>query len=180
MALIRLLKFILKNLYIIIIVVALCGFIGFFAYDNTYLNILVRDGMTARAECKLGSYEEDEVIFKLNKLFSTDYVYNIYDNELTEFDDYKAETFRYNVTVGIPWVFPWDDKCEVLVEEKVAELSLKYTGLQMNPGEAPDWRDGVYKVLCEKKNGTWKITGVEYVGEIEEDEETEEAGFLFG
>ncbi len=149
-------------------------FIGFFAYDNTYLNILVRDGMSTRAECKLGSYDEETTTYKLNKLFSTDYVYNVYDDELPEFADYKSKSFRYSVVVGIPWVFPWSETCEVLVEERVVDLVLSYTGLEERPEEDPVWRDGVYKVICEKKNGVWRIDRVEYVGEIEDKTQSDE------
>ena len=71
MAVVRLLKFFLKYLYIILIVGAICIFAGFFAYDNAYINIVVRDGMSARAECILGDYDEETTIYKLNSLFST-------------------------------------------------------------------------------------------------------------
>lgn len=162
MAVVRLLKFFLKYLYIILIVAALCLFAGFFAYDNAYLNIVVRDGMSARAECILNDYDDETTIYKLSSLFSTTYVYNVFDEEARAFEDYESAGYRYSIKVGIAWVVPWSETCEITVEERVVDLSLKYIG----EGDAakediPEWIDGKYKVSCVKKNGIWKIDSIE-------------------
>lgn len=162
MAAVRLLKFFLKYLYIILIVGALCVFAGFFAYDNAYLNIVVRDGMSARAECILNNYDDETEIYKLNSLFSTNYVYNIFNDEAAKFNDYESINYRYSIKVGIAWVWPWSEKCELVVEERVVDLSLKYIGEgEEDKDNTPKWIDGKYKVSCVKKNGVWKIDRIE-------------------
>ncbi len=164
------LKFILKNLYIVLLVVALCIVAAFFAYDNAYLNIIVRDGMSARAECILYDTTPDNTVYKLHSLFSTNYVYNVYDTEAAEFDDYTATGFRYSINVGIAWVWPWSEKCTVSVEERVLETVWKYTGegeeTEEQKNNRPQWTDGVYNVNCVKKNGVWKIDSVELEEEL--------------
>ncbi len=173
MAIVRLMKFILKNLYIILVVAMLCIIAAFFAYDNAYLNIVVRDGMTARAECILYDTTQDATVYKLHNLFSTNYVYNVYDTETVRFDNYTATNYRYSVTVGIAWVWPWSKECSVTVEEQVLELMLNYTGGDKETNEMkdnrPKWINGDYKVNCVKKNGVWKIDSVELIKAMEPD-----------
>ena len=168
MAVVRLLKFFLKYLYIILIVGAICIFAGFFAYDNAYINIVVRDGMSARAECILGDYDEETTIYKLNSLFSTNYVYNVYENDAAAFENYKSLNYRYSIKVGIAWVWPWSKECDIVVEERFVDLTLKYIGTEdEDKDNIPEWTDGKYKISCVKKNGVWKIDGIEYDGPLD-------------
>lgn len=171
MPIVRLLKFILKNLYIILVVVMLCIVAAFFAYDNAYLNIVVRDGMTARSECILYDTAEETRIYKLYSLFSTNYVYNVYDEDAKDFEDYIVKNYRYSINVGIAWVWPWSKECSVTVEERVLELELNYNGEGTETDDMkenrPKWIDGEYKVNCVKKNGVWKIDSVELVKELD-------------
>lgn len=171
MPIVRLMKFVLKHIYIFVVVLMLCIIAAFFAYDNAYLNIVVRDGMTARAECILNDTSEEATVYKLSSLFSTNYIYNVYETETVPFDNYTAQSFRYSVNVGIAWVLPWSKSCSVEVEERVLELMQKYTGEDKETDEMkknrPAWVDGVYKVNCVKKNGVWKIDSVELVEKLD-------------
>lgn len=175
MALVRFLKFCLKYLYIIVTVIALIILVSFFAYDNAYINIVTRDGMSARADCILNNNTEDTILYKLQPLFTTNYVYNVFDGEAEPFADYTARNFRYSITVGFAWVAPWTEECSVEVTERLLDLSLKYTGDGIEDKEnVPKWIDGKYKVYLAKKNGVWKIDGVELIEPLEEIEKTEE------
>lgn len=167
MAFVRLIKFFLKYLYILLIVVTLCILAGFFAYDNAYINIVVRDGMSARAECILYDEDTETTIYRLKSLFSTQYVYNVYEEEAAVFDDYTAVNYRYSINVGIAWVWPWSEECTVIVEERVVDLIMNYTGDGVQGDSVPpDWVDGKYKVYCVKKNGVWKIDKIELDEEL--------------
>ncbi len=169
MALLRLLKFILKHLYIILIVVALCIFVAFFAYDNAYINIVTRDGMSARCDCILNDYGAETETYKLQSLFTTNYVYNLFEDDSALFTDYSALNYRYSITVGLAMVWPWSTECTVSVSERVLDLSVKYIGDGTEDKDnVPEWPDGKYNVDLSKKNGVWKINKVTYTGPLEE------------
>lgn len=165
MIVIRLLKFILKYIYILLIVVTLCIVAAFFAYDNAYLNIVVRDGMNARCDCMLNDYGEETVLYKLQPLFTTTYVYNVYDDEAKVFEDYTSNSnYRYSIKVGIAWVWPWSKSASITVEERVVNLLLKYNGDdEIDEADQAGWQDGKYRVNCLKKNGVWKIDSIEFI-----------------
>ena len=172
MVFIRLVKFILKHIYIILTVVTLSVLAAFFAYDNSYLNIVVRDGMTARCDCMINSYVEEDILYKLQPLFTSNYVYNVYNKEAEKFNDFEATSnYRYSINVGIAWVWPWSKTAKITVEERVVNLSMKYTGdKEIEKEDYPTWVDGKYLVTCSKKNGVWKIDSISFVEALSDPE----------
>ena len=165
MTIIKLLRYIIRKLYIIVIVLALCVLAGLFAYDNIYITTTARDGMTERAECILKKADT----YNMYYLFTNNYMYNKYDEEAAVYEEYQADYYIQSLDVHMVLVWPWSTECKVTVEERIIDMSGDYIGYNESLSEdytPPEWVAGEYELTLRKTNGVWKIDNIELKEEL--------------
>lgn len=172
----RLLFFWIKVLSVILIIVAVAGCSFFVAMDITNLMILVKDGMTMRANVAFApdDYDADE----LTKFFTAEYLAG--DDLLTDdtYDRYEIEDFDYDTSIDRIWCWPWQDDVTLVIScvqhEMDGELKDEFlTQEQVEAGEevpAPKLENTRYRVYCERIDDKWTIVGLEFIEHFEDEE----------
>ena len=101
----RLLFFWIKVIAVVLLIVAVAGCSFFVAMDITNLMILVKDGMTMRANVAFApeDYDADE----LTKFFTAEYLVadDLLNNDL--YDQYEIEDYDYDTSIDRIWCWPW-------------------------------------------------------------------------
>ncbi|MBP3371555.1 MAG: hypothetical protein J6L88_03415 [Clostridia bacterium] len=176
----RLLFFWIKVLSVLLIIVAVAGCSFFVAMDITNLMILVKDGMTMRANVKFASedYDADE----LTKFFTAEYLTR--DDLLNNvvYDQYEIEDYDYDTSVERVWCWPWQDEVTLVIacvqHEMDGELKDEYlTQEQVERGEevpAPKLENTRYRVYCQRIDDKWTITNLEFMENFADEEPAKE------
>ena len=176
----RLLFFWIKVLAVVLIIVAVAGCSFFVAMDITNLSILIKDGMTMRANVAFApeDYDADE----LTKFFTSEYLAG--DDLLTDdtYDRYEIDDYDYNTSIDRIWCWPWQDEVTIVIScvqyEMDGELKEEYlTQDQIDAGEdvpAPKLENTRYRVYCERIDDKWTIIGLEFMEHFEDEEKPAE------
>ena len=179
-----------SRLLLICIILALMIVVFYYAMNLTNIQIILKDGMAARAKYVMGI---DSNIGELDKYFSSQYIKqttepktdrNEQEQSKTEQDPvrltYKGESPYANYTIrGIDhrldmdffWVWPWEDENVVItIHEKIPRIDGRVKGsiadevIRKNGSEAvypPAWEEATYKVTLKKDGTQWKISKME-------------------
>ena len=164
MAIVKLLQYIIRKIYIVVGVLVLCALVALFAFDNVYINITARDGMTERAECMLKKTDT----YNMYYLFTNNYMYNKYESEAEPYDEYILSYYIHSLNVPLVFVWPWSTECRVTVSERIVDMSGEYLGYKdgIEKDATPDWTAGKYELVLKKTNGVWKIDNIELKEEL--------------
>lgn len=154
--LLRLLSYILTRLTalaVIAILIILAIFIGF---DWANINVIVNEALTERAEVILTKQETTE----LNKYFAQEYLDRDPLLLRNPYENYDITSYDHRIKIKKLWVWPWQDKTKVVVEEIVTRIE----GSSNNDEESeetviPAWESGE-KIIVMGKNGRWRIENI--------------------
>lgn len=170
----RLLFFWIKVIAVVLLIVAVAGSSFFIAMDVVNLTILVKDGMTLRANVVFDpkDYDADE----LTKFFTSQCL--AADDLLTnnDYDQYDIESYDFDTKIERVWCWPWQNEVTLVISCRQNELkgSLKedfMTQEQIDSGETvepPKLENTRYRVHCERIDDKWTITELEFVETFEE------------
>ncbi|MBC8532339.1 hypothetical protein [Gehongia tenuis] len=169
----RVLWFVVKNLFIIGLVIAVIVMAFSVAMDITNSYVLTTDGMKKRAEVVLQQEDSTE----LPKFFTTEFIEQ--DSLLNSglYKNFKISDFDYEVNVEHLWAWPWSDSAEATISERATvrgEMNKDaMTQEQIDAGEKispPTWEGGRYKVTLLRVDGKWKLDKLELIELLPEDE----------
>lgn len=154
--LLRLLSYILTRLTalaVIAILIILAIFIGF---DWANINVIVNEALTERAEVILTKQETTE----LNKYFTQEYLDRDPLLLRNPYENYDITSYDHRIKIKKLWVWPWQDKTKVVVEEIVTRIE----GSSNNDEESEDtvipvWESGE-KIIVMEKEGRWRIENI--------------------
>lgn len=154
--LLRLLSYILTRLTalaVIAILIILAIFIGF---DWANINVIVNEALTERAEVILTKQETTE----LNKYFTQEYLDRDPLLLRNPYENYDITSYDHRIKIKKLWVWPWQDKTKVVVEEIISRIE----GSSNNDEESEDtvipvWESGE-KIIVMEKEGRWRIENI--------------------
>lgn len=154
--LLRLLSYILTRLTalaVIAILIILAIFIGF---DWANINVIVNEALTERAEVILTKQQTTE----LNKYFTQEYLDRDPLLSRNPYENYDISSYDHRIKIKKLWVWPWQDKTKVVVEEIISRIE----GSSNNDEESeetviPAWESGE-KIIVMEKEGRWRIENI--------------------
>lgn len=160
----RLIWFIASRLLIVCILAGMlvCGF--FMALNMANIYVILDEGLEKRVEVILTREEAEE----LNKYFHYDFLNadpalaGAFDGT-SAYDDYNITAFDYEMNIEKLWAWPWDQYATCTVTEQVSGITGKVISSrasEVSP-EIPDWQGGRYNLTLVKKNGLWKVIGMQ-------------------
>ena len=167
----RTLLFILKCILIVCIILLLCVCIFFSATHLANLDVLVREGLKARAEV---IFHLDETI-DLTSYFTEECMEK--DTELTEqrFQNYSITAYNQKIDMPAVWVWPWQSEVQVVVTDSMINLrgmAIANENEEVDE-ELPEWRNARYRLTILRDgsfwglDSKWKITDMELLEEVE-------------
>lgn len=163
-------------LYVLFALLAV-GLIALLAYGcmmwamhMSNLYVLATEGMELRAECIVTNGS----IAELGEHFTQEFLNDddaLYDGKYKEF---TVSAHDYRITVEKVSVMPWSKKASMTIVEKMASM----TGTANDESDEnaaravlPKYPKARYKVLFEKRDGRWYISGLELIQENPEEEQ---------
>lgn len=175
-----------SRLLLICIILALMITVFYYAMNVTNIQIILKDGMAARAMYVMGINSN---LDELDKYFTAQYIRQATDSRSDRSDDadpvrqtYRGESPYGNYTIrGIDhrldldffWIWPWEDEnISVTIHEKIPRIDGRVKGSIANEVirdqgaralYPPEWEDMTYRVTLKKDGTQWKISRMEPV-----------------
>lgn len=119
----KLMSFFVKKLTGIVIVVLFVILAAFFAYDMANIYVVVNDGLSQRAETVISRQGPSD----LNRFFTLKYLNSDSLFYSEQYRDYLIQDYDYEMKIKKLWVWPWQSRTEVVVEEYIPESSWKFS-----------------------------------------------------
>lgn len=167
----RFIAFMLKNIIVVCVVIALCA-AGFFItmnYSNLY--VLLNDGMKERANVIL--FNNDTT--NMSQYFTNYFMENdAYIALREQYGSYDINTFGYKMECGSLITWPWASRTTIYIDEAVYSIDGHIDTTVLSKDEAmaagkyypPAWRSARYKVVLIKADDQWRIESLEFVSDF--------------
>ena len=176
-----------SRLLLICIILALMITVFYYAMNLTNIQIILKDGMAARAKYVMGMNSN---LDELYKFFSSQYVKLSTDGRMETNDElirrtassdgkqnpyinYTIRGIDHRMDMDFFWIWPWEDEnVEVTIHERIPRIDGRVKGsvandvIRENGAEAvypPAWEDASYKVTLRRDGTQWKIYRMEPV-----------------
>jgi len=197
----RLLSYMVRKLSALVAIALLVVLGTFIAYDMANIYVVVNDGMSQRASIILDEKDPSE----LNKYFTLKYLNSDSLFYSEKYKDYIIQDFDYKLVVKRLWVWPWQSRTRMLVEEYIPEDSWKFSitdelretlmaeqfpegddEQEADGGESeqekpklkidpPVWQNGEKILELRKVDGQWKIDRIVFVKPVDDEKDDEAA-----
>lgn len=164
--LLRFLWYILKVIFIGLIITAIM-IVGFFvAKDTANVYIIVAEGMEARAGTILNLTQ----LAELDKYFVEDYATNDYELGTNKYDEFFIRDYEYKLKVESLWANPWEDTAYVRAVEIVPDIDGEYPIESEDevPLVLPRWQSARYAISLIRIDDAWYISQVAKLEEIDD------------
>jgi len=173
--------YLVSRLLLVCLILALMITVFYYAMNATNIQIILKDGMAARAKYVMGM---NSSLNELDKYFSSQYI-RMAEGRLDTRDELIRQTYEgkspyadYNVR-GIDhrletdffWVWPWEDtNVQVVIHERIPRIDGRVKGpradevIARGGAEAlypPDWTEASYRVTMKKDGIQWKVARME-------------------
>jgi hypothetical protein len=119
----KLMFFFVRKLTGIVIVILLIILATFIAYDMANIYVVANDGLTQRAETIINRQDPTD----LNRFFTLKYLNSDSLFYSDQYRDYLITGYDYELKIKKLWVWPWQSRTEVIVEEYIPEPSWKFS-----------------------------------------------------
>ncbi len=165
-----------SRLFLICLLLALAITVFYYAMNLSNIQIILKDGMAARAKVIMGMEENGDT---LNRYFQASCL--AADEELSQalndgspYKDYTVRGIDHRLEMGFLWTWPWDTGVRLKITERIPRIDGRVKGsraddvIAKNGAEAlypPDWPDAVYWVNLVRENGQWKIKSLTLISE---------------
>lgn len=160
--------YIAGRLFVICLVVGLVVTVFYYAMNLSNIQIILKDGMAARAKVIMMDDADAEI---LKKYFQPSYLENDPDLKAamqgnSAYADYKVRGIDHRMDMSFFWVWPWDNTATVSITESIPRIDGRVKGTKAEEviarkGQSaiypPSWEATSYKVTLTKENGQWKI-----------------------
>ena len=156
------------RLFLICFVVGIAITVFYYAMNLSNIQIILKDGMAARAKVIMGIEENSGV---LSRYFQSACLSS--DEKLTaaleggsEYADYNVRGIDHRLNMGFFWTWPWDAAVRLTIDESIPRIDGRVKGIRADEVIAqkgsgavypPAWADVQYRVGLVKENGQWKI-----------------------
>ena len=170
----RTLLFFLRG-FIIILLIIFVAIIFFFAASHmSNIDILVREGMKARAQVIYHEDDADEI--DLTKYFSQECIDQDTELKNDAYSNFTITGYNQKVDFSPVIVFPWQREKEIYVTDVMVNIRGSVISSSEDASvsdEIPEWKNGMYRIKLERDgsyfslNSRWIITSMEFVTEVE-------------
>lgn len=160
--------YIASRLFLLSTVLGLIVVTFYFAMNFSNIQVILKDGMAARAKYVMGIEEDADILskyFQSNWLQNDSLVLSAQQGN-SAYIDYKVIGIDHRLDLGFFWTWPWDTSVRVNISESIPKIDGRVKGTRADAviaagGEnavyPPSWQDAKYKVNLVKENGQWKI-----------------------
>jgi len=164
----RIVWFFANRLLVFCLILGLIVTVFYYAMNLSNIQIVLKDGMAARAKYIMGmndSRKDLEKYFQAVCLENDEYLQKT-EKEGSPYQDYNVRGIDHRMEMGFLWVWPWENSARLTIHEKIPRIDGRVKGTKADEVIArdgadavypPAWQEAEYKVLLTKENGQWKI-----------------------
>jgi hypothetical protein len=164
----RIVWFFANRLLVFCLILGLIVTVFYYAMNLSNIQIVLKDGMAARAKYIMGmndSRKDLEKYFQAVCLEKDEYLQKT-EKEGSPYQDYNVRGIDHRMEMGFLWVWPWENSARLTIHEKIPRIDGRVKGTKADEVIArdgadavypPAWQEAEYKVLLTKENGQWKI-----------------------
>ena len=171
------------RLFLGCLILALIITVFYYAMNVTNIQIILKDGMAARAKYVMGISTS---LGELDNYFSSQYI-RIAEGRLetkddlirltydgkSPYNDYNIRGIDHRLETDFFWVWPWEDEnVTVTIHERIPRIDGRVKGpradevIAQKGSEAlypPEWSEVTYRVTLKKDGTQWKIAKMERI-----------------
>ncbi len=165
-----------SRLFLICLLTALAITVFYYAMNLSNIQIILKDGMAARAKVIMGMEGSEDM---LSRYFQPACLAADEDLEETRtgnspYRDYNVRGIDHRLEMGFMWTWPWDTAVRLKITERIPRIDGRVKGtradevIAQNGASAvypPDWADAVYWVNLVRENGQWKIKSLTLISD---------------
>ncbi len=156
------------RLFLICLILGIGMTVFYYAMNLTNIQIILKDGMAARAKYVMG-IEED--VSTLNRFFqpaclTSDDLLIAARSGNSAYADYNIRGIDHRLGMDFLWTWPWDTSARLTIDESIPRIDGRVKGTRAEEMIArkgagavypPEWSDARYAVVLVRENGQWKI-----------------------
>lgn len=174
-----------SRLLLICLILAMMITVFYYAMNLTNIQIILKDGMAARAKYVMGM---DTSLSDLDNYFSSQYV-RVFEGRLetkddlirltyegkSPYTDYNIRGIDHRLEVDFFWIWPWEDEnVQIVIHEKIPRIDGRVKGTRADEviaqkgSEAlypPMWSEMTYRVTLKKDGMQWKVAQMEVISD---------------
>ena len=157
-----------SRLFLACLILGIGMTVFYYAMNLTNIQIILKDGMAARAKVVMGIEDDANV---LNRFFQTacltsDEMLVSARNGNSPYADYNIRGIDHRLGMDFLWTWPWDTTARLTIEESIPRIDGRVKGsraeevIARNGSKSvypPAWQDARYAVMLVKENGQWRI-----------------------
>ena len=172
----RLVWYIAVRLLVVCIVLSLCVVCFYYAMNLANIQVIVKDGMAARAEAVIMSEDTEELSkYFFSSFLQTDSVLQTLSDGSSPYQNYNVTGIDHRIDMGFFWTWPWDESVRFEITESIPHIDGRVKGSKADEVVAaggssavypPSWKSARYRVTLSKEDGQWRIKNlvlIEYV-----------------
>jgi hypothetical protein len=168
--------YIAGRLFLICLILAIGMTVFYYAMNVTNLQIILKDGMAARAKVIMGIEKDDTVLERYfqKACISSDAALTSALGGSSPYADYNVRGIDHRLTMGFFWTWPWDSTVRLTIEESIPRIDGRVKGTRADEVIAqkgagalypPEWTNAKYRVGLIRENGQWKIRSLTQMNE---------------
>lgn len=168
----RFLWYIAKHLLAVTMIFGVLIIAFYMAMNTANITILLKDGMSLRAQVVMMEKEPQE----LTKYFEEDFVeldtaLNLRAQGQSPYADYNITGIDHRIQMEWMWCWPWENTARADFVESVPKIdgriksSLRAEAEKENPDSVypPAWTTSRYRATLVREGGQWKIASLKLV-----------------
>lgn len=152
----RLMGYLAAKLTMLVVIGACITLAAFTAYDVANIYVVLQDGMNERAAVVLKQEDPSQ----LDRFFTLRYLNSDPIFQTEQYQDYIIRDYDYKLSIQRIWVWPWQDRTKVTVEEHIPTSSFRF-----------DITDALRERLTVQRDAEWEAE----LARREEDRQNAEA-----
>lgn len=171
----RLVWFLASRLFLVTMLLSLSVVVFYYAMNVTNINVVLKDGMAARAKAVM----MDEDTSGLTRYFLPAFIERdeVLNAQVNPYLDYNVRGIDHRLETGFMWTWPWDDSVRVEVIERIPSIDGRAKGTRAEALVAeggsgalypPQWKSARYRATVVKENGQWRIRNLTLLEYLED------------
>ena len=160
--------YIASRLFLIALIAGIAVTVFYYALNVSNIQIILKDGMAARAKVIMGIEEDPDVLERYFQpaCIAADPMLEQTRNGNSPYADYNVRGIDHRMSMGFVWTWPWDTNIRLTIDERIPRIDGRAKGTKADELIAqkgsgalypPEWEDARYRVNLVKENGQWKI-----------------------
>lgn len=160
--------FIAGRLLVLCLVTGLAVSVFYYTMNLSNIQVVLKDGMAARAKYIMGIETERSVLEKFFMTSCLDADQMILQTDLGQspYVDYNIRGIDHRLEMSYFWVWPWDNNARLDIDERIPKIDGRVKGLKADETVAKygekaiypaEWPNASYRVELTRENGQWKV-----------------------